>query len=181
MCREPCVSGSCIAPDTCNCTEGWSGRLCDQRKCHKILRFLLLPIYHLCSLCTAICKIPCENGGTCIAPDLCKCPSGWSGPHCETGRYICRYLIFKIQLCAITINFSDSLIFVAIWIAVCRIPCQNGGSCTNPDTCECLPGWTGGQCQIGKALRHIHYMQHIHACKHLHHYTYTCTHVYIYT
>ena len=34
LCGEPCVSGSCIAPNTCNCTEGWSGRLCDQRKCH---------------------------------------------------------------------------------------------------------------------------------------------------
>ena len=35
------------------------------------------------------------------------------------------------------------------WIAVCSIPCQNGGSCTIPDTCECLPGWTGGHCETG--------------------------------
>ncbi|XP_078064389.1 epidermal growth factor-like protein 7, partial [Mustelus asterias] len=31
-------------------------------------------------------------------------------------------------------------------IAICTKPCQNGGSCSHPDTCVCLPGWAGKTC-----------------------------------
>ena len=34
-------------------------------------------------------------------------------------------------------------------LAICDPVCQNGGTCTAPDTCECLYGYTGGQCEIG--------------------------------
>ena len=33
--------------------------------------------------------------------------------------------------------------------AVCTSPCQNGGTCTAPDTCTCDVGWTGMQCEAG--------------------------------
>ena len=33
--------------------------------------------------------------------------------------------------------------------AVCTSPCQNGGNCTSPDTCYCVVGWTGMQCETG--------------------------------
>ena len=33
--------------------------------------------------------------------------------------------------------------------AVCTSPCQNGGTCTAPDTCACDVGWTGMQCERG--------------------------------
>ncbi|XP_052814876.1 epidermal growth factor-like protein 8 [Mya arenaria] len=30
-----------------------------------------------------ICRIPCQNGGTCIAPDKCQCPSSYDdGMYC---------------------------------------------------------------------------------------------------
>lgn len=31
--------------------------------------------------------------------------------------------------------------------AICIIPCQNGGDCSQPDTCTCLPGWSGNYCE----------------------------------
>ncbi|XP_067397930.1 epidermal growth factor-like protein 7 isoform X1 [Emydura macquarii macquarii] len=31
--------------------------------------------------------------------------------------------------------------------AICRLPCQNGGSCSAPDRCTCPPGWRGNACQ----------------------------------
>ncbi|NXP02421.1 EGFL7 protein, partial [Thinocorus orbignyianus] len=31
--------------------------------------------------------------------------------------------------------------------ALCWVPCQNGGTCTFPGRCTCLPGWTGRACQ----------------------------------
>lgn len=31
--------------------------------------------------------------------------------------------------------------------AICREPCRNGGMCTKPDYCACVPGWTGKTCE----------------------------------
>lgn len=30
-----------------------------------------------------VCSNPCQNGGQCVAPDICQCPEGWRGSHCE--------------------------------------------------------------------------------------------------
>ncbi|KAL5006766.1 hypothetical protein ScPMuIL_015572 [Solemya velum] len=46
------------------CCRGWGGPDCDQ----------------------PICEPPCENGGTCQAPDLCACPSGFVGPDCSQNQ-----------------------------------------------------------------------------------------------
>ena len=29
VCSEPCVNGACVANDTCNCAEGYTGSTCD--------------------------------------------------------------------------------------------------------------------------------------------------------
>ena len=33
--------------------------------------------------------------------------------------------------------------------AICTSPCQNGGTCSTPNTCTCNIGWTGMQCETG--------------------------------
>ncbi|XP_037608223.1 epidermal growth factor-like protein 7 isoform X1 [Sebastes umbrosus] len=32
----------------------------------------------------AVCGQPCVNGGTCLRPDRCACPLGWTGHQCQT-------------------------------------------------------------------------------------------------
>ncbi|XP_035523687.1 epidermal growth factor-like protein 7 [Morone saxatilis] len=32
----------------------------------------------------AVCGQPCVNGGTCLRPNQCACPLGWTGPQCQT-------------------------------------------------------------------------------------------------
>ena len=32
---------------------------------------------------------------------------------------------------------------------ICTNSCQNGGSCTASNTCDCVPGWIGMQCETG--------------------------------
>ena len=33
--------------------------------------------------------------------------------------------------------------------AICSETCQNGGTCSSPDTCSCVHGWTGSTCSEG--------------------------------
>ena len=33
--------------------------------------------------------------------------------------------------------------------AICFKTCQNGGTCSSPDTCNCASGWTGSTCSEG--------------------------------
>lgn len=36
------------------------------------------------TICKAFCKDGCRNGGSCIAPNMCACPQGFTGTSCET-------------------------------------------------------------------------------------------------
>ena len=40
---------------------------------------LLLKYFFL----SAICDIGCDNGGHCVGPNQCECPSGFQGSHCQ--------------------------------------------------------------------------------------------------
>ncbi|XP_074871216.1 epidermal growth factor-like protein 7 isoform X2 [Carettochelys insculpta] len=39
---------------------------------------------HAVGCSKAICRLPCQHGGSCSAPDRCTCPSGWMGKSCQT-------------------------------------------------------------------------------------------------
>ena len=36
-------------------------------------------------------------------------------------------------------------------LAICKVPCTNGGRCIGPDRCACPYGYTGRQCELGKS------------------------------
>uniref|UniRef100_A0A674AIW7 Sushi, von Willebrand factor type A, EGF and pentraxin domain-containing protein 1 n=1 Tax=Salmo trutta TaxID=8032 RepID=A0A674AIW7_SALTR len=63
VCWLQCLNGGvCQRPNTCSCSEGWMGRLCEE----------------------PICILPCLNGGRCVAPYQCECPTGWMGTRCHS-------------------------------------------------------------------------------------------------
>ncbi|XP_063293926.1 protein kinase C-binding protein NELL1 isoform X2 [Pelobates fuscus] len=68
--------------------------------------------------CTAFCEEGCRYGGTCVAPNKCACPPGFTGSHCEK----------DIDECAEGI-----------------ITCHNHSRCTNLPGwyhCECRRGFS---------------------------------------
>ncbi len=47
-------------------------------------------LFHVFSDIDECASNPCENGGTCnddINQYTCSCDPGWTGVHCETGRW----------------------------------------------------------------------------------------------
>lgn len=99
---------------------------------------------------------PCNHGGTCqdlVNSYKCHCPSQWTGKTCLIGesltlstplhswqQHVCMPLTaFSHPLDA---NECDSK------------PCVNANSCRNligGYFCECLPGWTGQNCDISES------------------------------
>lgn len=79
----------------------------------------------------------CYNNGTCIAPNTCKCSTGWGGSNCN------------IPQCNITCNHNgnctgpNQCTCEKGWkgydctIPMCAQECQNGGACVAPDVCKC--------------------------------------------
>ena len=63
---------------------------------------------------------------------------------------------------------NNILIFVLISdLNMCRNPlCQNGGTCINTVAndyrCDCMPGYTGKNCQTGKYLQDPECMHYVH-------------------
>ena len=61
---------------------------------------------------------------------------------CTRAEYALEFASLSFILCY----------FVFAYTAVCARPCQNGGTCTAPNTCTCAPGWRGSQCTTGTLL-----------------------------
>ncbi|KAG8147025.1 hypothetical protein E2320_014079, partial [Naja naja] len=79
-CAQECVHGRCVAPDQCQCEQGWRGSDCSSE----------------CSDRTwgPDCQSPCTclNGGSCDPlTGACACPPGYRGQECQepcaTGTY----------------------------------------------------------------------------------------------
>jgi hypothetical protein len=130
--------GSCVAPDVCTCTDGYTDFDCRTPLCRH-----LQPTGVITS---------CLNGGECVSKDFCICvqsdsilhetyhdaprgPTGWTGtdcsiPMCTQGRFD---------------PFCTDLPQAPAGEGCYR--CANGGNCTSPNVCTCAPGWSGYDCR----------------------------------
>lgn len=49
------------------------------------------PTLSLCCVPAGVCDPPCMNGGRCVHPNVCDCPSGWRGKHCSKRKHLCSH------------------------------------------------------------------------------------------
>jgi len=95
---------------------------------------------------SATCSFPCENGGRCIGPDICRCKDRWEGVDCTRPK--CSTPCPSKRVCTGP-NRCDCI--PGYTGPDCQNPacvqhCSNGGVCTAPDTCQCEPGWFDSNC-----------------------------------
>jgi hypothetical protein len=68
VCDPQCVNGACVANDTCQCPEDFTGSICE------------IPVNTPCDVNV------CQHGGNCsqhVFTRTCECPPGFTGSYCE--------------------------------------------------------------------------------------------------
>uniref|UniRef100_A0A8C8FMX3 Neural EGFL like 1 n=1 Tax=Oncorhynchus tshawytscha TaxID=74940 RepID=A0A8C8FMX3_ONCTS len=163
-----------IRVDDYSCTEhdecaSWQSSCNDNAICTNTIRG------HLCtckpgyvgngSICTAFCEEGCRSGGTCVSPNTCICPSGFTGRHCETDIDECAEGLIQCH------NHSRCVNLPGWYHCECRNGFHDNGSylihgsscidvdecatqthtCWNDSVCVNLPGGFDCMCTSGPA------------------------------
>jgi hypothetical protein len=122
ICINACINGTCSAPNTCTCTSGFSGALCDVGLSSHVLIGLHRIDSHF--IVSAICLAGCRQGTCDGKPNTCSCNPGWEGTLCD--QPICQPRCVQGFCVESTQYNKSSLMFV--------------------HRCTCNQGWTGATC-----------------------------------
>jgi hypothetical protein len=125
--------------------NGYTGDYCQQRmfNCVKIDIIIINIFLAIClpavgndSLSYQAPSGICENGGTCISPNLCQVSVYTGKPLLE---------LFSIM---VSLQCTASWNGTYCQIPICNPSCINSGNCTNPNVCTCNTAlWNGSICQ----------------------------------
>lgn len=110
--------------------------------------------------CVDQVQLGCFNGGTCVAPDTCRCAPGWEGDDCSLP--ICYQTsgnVTSAPLSEIPLTLLRSPLDVGQPLSssaplqpgdtfVQYFKCPHNGNCTHPNVCTCEKGWSGANCSV---------------------------------
>uniref|UniRef100_A0A8C7CGH5 Neural EGFL like 1 n=1 Tax=Oncorhynchus kisutch TaxID=8019 RepID=A0A8C7CGH5_ONCKI len=153
--HDECASGQSSCDDNAICTNTIRGHLCSCK-----------PGYvGNGSICIAFCEEGCRSGGTCVSPNTCVCPSGFTGLHCETDIDECAEVLIQCHIHSRCVNlpgwyhcecrngFHDNgsyLIDGSSCIDIDECATQTH-TCWNDSVCVNLPGGFDCMCTSGPA------------------------------
>jgi len=175
ICNPTCANGKCVGPNSCDCSNtGYTGRECEIPLCDPGCQHsgnCTEP--NVCDCSTAIpgwngtlCQNPicieeCVHGN-CSGPNVCNCENtGYTGTTCSEDVNECQAAISPCDPITICINYpggynctscpsgynGSGRIDQGGCIPICSPPCQNGGVCSAPQTCNCAEtGYNGNTC-----------------------------------
>jgi len=127
VCSPSCLNGTCSAPNTCSCSgTGYTGTRCE----------------------TPVCSPTCLNG-VCSAPNSCSCSgTGYIGTRCETP--VCSPVCANGTCSAPGVCNCTGSGYTGLQCQTptCTPSCINGGSCTAPNSCSCVNGYSGSTCEL---------------------------------
>ena len=66
----------------------------------------------------------------------------------DYGGELCKISLFVL------LRTIEHHFFLIVSVIICDPECQNGGTCSAPNTCVCSPGYIGDGCQTGE-LQHL--------------------------
>ncbi|MFC2015230.1 thioredoxin family protein, partial [Chloroflexota bacterium] len=136
-----CNGGECVAPDTCECPEGFTGDEC---------------------LELADCSVSGCYYGTCVGENICECDPGWTGPSCL--EYFICYGTPSIFACSgdgeclatdtcvcDEFHYGNECQYEKVCYGTYAGDpgvCSGTGECQADGTCVCDYGWGGDRCNV---------------------------------
>jgi hypothetical protein len=133
-CDPDCVHGDCVANNICNCTEGWTGPICNDTVCdppchHGTCNYDFececYPGWEGNNCSDPICDPDCVHGD-CVAPNKCVCYNNYFGPFCNETCF-------------------DPTCGLYHWYE--EFVCSSNGKCLENETCWCAGGYYGDYCE----------------------------------
>ncbi|XP_055592870.1 fibrillin-2-like isoform X2 [Uranotaenia lowii] len=122
ICLQTCVNGKCMAPNQCECDEGFDNANTTANH-----------------ICEPVCRNGCQNGD-CIAPGKCMCHRGY-GKIAEECIPLCEKCSFghcvEPEVCVCDRGYE---LVDGDCVPICEEECKNA-KCTGPNSCTCLPGY----------------------------------------
>ncbi|XP_029160414.1 fibrillin-2-like [Nylanderia fulva] len=166
ICKNLCIHGKCIAPDTCACDTGYELDpenifICKPKCEHGCLYGTCVrPNQCICDRgyslenpskpkCEPICSVPCVMG-TCVAPESCSCFEGYGlfenstyncQPVCEKACFNGNCTAPGVCTCNKGFRLSGDESMKHVCEPYCEISCEPFGTCTAPNVCTCFEGY----------------------------------------
>lgn len=128
ICTPTCSNGgTCSSPGVCTCPSTWTGTRCTTRE---------LSPYLVRVFSTSLFQRFVHR----YAPTVERVPHPTLAVVSRDG------LELPVEHVSYTILSSELHHKPIFFLVVCTSACLNGGTCTGPNTCTCVSGWSGATC-----------------------------------